>query len=616
MKNFTLIRILQFSLLSLQLFLISFFAQASDSTFFRDDFNRASLGNFWKAAPAWSVVQGSAYSFIDGTGGTLRTAENYNELSYIIETKAKGFTGSYMREFRITFGQNNLSNDSMYVLSYKPHHGSRLTLSISTDNIYSAEPLDEVIIDPALTSTKWYTFKIAKYKSGLIQVYINKGGGYGKTPLLETIDTSYRSAGHIGWQTDTQTFAESFFVDWITAYKPPVEKQTKEKQSEDNLITQVSAKSGKSYKVHKLANGEKIYSDRDYTITSLPAYLNKASFIQTAMDDKKDKSEDFLTFYLKKDAIIYIGYDSRLTTKPSWLKEWTKTGERISTNDPGSPFLEVYSKLAESGEVYPYSITLGGNLASPASGSETNYIVAAVERPGALQLQAEDALLSGAVIANDHPGYEGTGFVDYKNLSGDFIEWSVKIDVPGTYNLGFSFSNGSKADRLVVVKGDSTHLGLLSFSDTWSWSSWAFLDGPDVFFSKGLHKIRATATGTSGPNIDQLSLSYISSAPPVLPAKRISQKYNIVNNPFDNSPKVYPNPFNQTAEIKYVLTQKAKVLLSIYNLQGQQVQVLVNSMKDAGVYKATFNANNLSSGFYFYRLQTGNEVKVGRLVKN
>lgn len=594
----------------------SFSARSSDSTIFRDDFDRSTLGSFWESAPSWSIVNGSANNFIDGIGGKLRTSEYYNLSSYIIETSASGFTVNYMREFRITFGQTNLSRDSMYVLSYKPYGGGKLTLSLSTDNIYFPKPLDDVIIFPKLNAENWYTFKIARYKSGLIQVYVDKGEGYDAIPLLETIDTTFNTAGHIGWQVDTQTFPENFFVDWITAYKPSVDKEgIREKPTEDSLITQVSAKSGKVYKVAKLATGIKSYTDRNYTITSVPSYLNGASFIQAAMDDKRNVKDSFLTFFVKKDAIVYIGYDPRGTIIPSWLNKWTKTGELIGTNDPRSPYLEVYSRLAEAGEVYPYPISLGGNLARPGSGAQANYIVAAVVRPGILPLQAEDASLSGAVIANDHTGYLGTGFADYKNPSNDYVEWTVKIDVPGTYNLGFTYANGGSEDRPLEIEYDGRSFGILPFSSTLSWTSWSFLSGSNIYFDTGVHKIRAIATGLSGPNIDQLSLYYTSMSAPITAAKKDFQNHKFINNFSDQSEKAYPNPFSKSTTINYIVKEKAKVLLSIHTIQGQQVQLLVNGIMEKGRHQVSFTVGELSSGMYFYRLQIGNEVKVGKLVK-
>ena len=199
-------------------------AHSADSTIFKDNFNRTELGNMWEASASWSISDGSAYNYIDGNGGKLRTHRKIDSSTYVIETKASGFTVNYMREFRITFGQNNLSNDSMYVLSYKPYEGGKFTLSVSSTNLYFPKPLDEAVIYPNLTPAEWYSFKIAHYKSGLIQVYLDKGEGYPTTPFLEAIDSTYKIAGHVGWQIDTQTYPEGFYVDWFDVYKPAIEK--------------------------------------------------------------------------------------------------------------------------------------------------------------------------------------------------------------------------------------------------------------------------------------------------------------------------------------------------------------------------------------------------------
>lgn len=604
---------------SFALFLIlgnlSLFAQSADSAIFKDYFNRSELGDFWKADASWSIQGGSARNFIDGTGGSLKTAKRYNDASYIIETTAHGFTDNYMREYRITFGQADLANDSMYVLSYKAYNGGVLTLSRAADNIYFPKTLDEAVIYPRLNAAGSYKFKIARYKSGLIQVYIDKGAGYGDTPFLEAIDKTYTKAGHIGWQVDTQSFAENFYVDNIKAVMPGMQKPAvREKPAEDDLITQVSAKSGKSYTVTKLKAGTKQFTDRDYSITSVPAYLKGASFVQTAMDDKKQVSDTFLTFFVKKAAIVYIGYDPRATTIPLWLSNWTKTGDSIGTNDDVG-YLQVYSKLVESGSTYPSPFLLGGNLAGNAYGSQINYVVAAVERPKLNNLQAEDAALSGAVTANNHPGYNGKGFVDFINPSKDYIEWTVKIDVPGTYNLGFKYTNGTVADRPVEITNNGTSVETIAFSSTTSWSWWAYNSETSVFLTAGIHKIRATATGLSGPNIDELSLYYQSSSYLNTAAERSIRNNNFITQFAITPLKAYPNPFTQNTKIYYSLKEKSNVILSVYSIQGELVQTLVNGVKPAGDYQADFNASKIAAGTYLYHLQTGNSVKTGKLIK-
>jgi len=68
----------------------------------------------------------------------------------------------------------------------------------------------------------------------------------------------------------------------------------------------------------------------------------------------------------------------------------------------------------------------------------------------------------------------------------------------------------------------------------------------------------------------------------------------------------YPNPFNPSTVIRYEVSVMSKVTLKVYDILGREIAVLVNEEKTAGTYEAIFNASNLSSGVYFYRLQTDN----------
>jgi len=69
----------------------------------------------------------------------------------------------------------------------------------------------------------------------------------------------------------------------------------------------------------------------------------------------------------------------------------------------------------------------------------------------------------------------------------------------------------------------------------------------------------------------------------------------------------YPNPFNPSTNISYMLSHKANINLSIYNIYGQLVEVLKNGSQDAGNYEIAWDASQQSSGIYLLRLQTENE---------
>ncbi len=76
----------------------------------------------------------------------------------------------------------------------------------------------------------------------------------------------------------------------------------------------------------------------------------------------------------------------------------------------------------------------------------------------------------------------------------------------------------------------------------------------------------------------------------------------------------YPNPFNPSTTIKFSIPESGLVTLKVFNLLGQEVATLLNSEKTAGVYEATFDASTLSSGIYFYTLDSKNFTSTKKMV--
>ncbi len=74
----------------------------------------------------------------------------------------------------------------------------------------------------------------------------------------------------------------------------------------------------------------------------------------------------------------------------------------------------------------------------------------------------------------------------------------------------------------------------------------------------------------------------------------------------------YPNPFNPSTVIRFQLSAAGTARLSVYDILGREVAVLVNEDRAAGRYEVSFDASSLSSGVYLYRLQLGGQVVATR----
>ncbi len=76
----------------------------------------------------------------------------------------------------------------------------------------------------------------------------------------------------------------------------------------------------------------------------------------------------------------------------------------------------------------------------------------------------------------------------------------------------------------------------------------------------------------------------------------------------------FPNPFNPSTNISYSIKEQSKVELIVYDILGREVKVLVDKNQNPGIYKVNFNADDLSSGIYFYRLKIGNKIMIKKMI--
>ncbi|MCX6150044.1 MAG: malectin domain-containing carbohydrate-binding protein [Ignavibacteriales bacterium] len=109
------------------------------------------------------------------------------------------------------------------------------------------------------------------------------------------------------------------------------------------------------------------------------------------------------------------------------------------------------------------------------------------------------------------------------------------------------------------------------------------------------------------------------SALEVIPAKGGEVPLDVQESSIDKSPdnylvsQNYPNPFNPTTNIKFTVNNPGNVKLVVFDALGEEVGMLVNEYKNRGNYIATFDASNLNSGIYFYKLELNGLVEIKKM---
>src|SRR5215211_4163304 len=122
--------------------------------------------------------------------------------------------------------------------------------------------------------------------------------------------------------------------------------------------------------------------------------------------------------------------------------------------------------------------------------------------------QAENATISQGVVEANHLGYTGTGFVNYNNLAGSYVEWTVGAASAGGASLAIRYSNGTTTNRPMDITVNGVVVAdELAFGSTTNWDTWA-TQTVSAGLTAGVNTVRATATtANGGPNVDKLAVT-------------------------------------------------------------------------------------------------------------
>jgi hypothetical protein len=226
-------------------------------------------------------------------------------------------------------------------------------------------------------------------------------------------------------------------------------------------------------------------------------------------------------------------------------------------------------------------------------------------------LQFEDTLvfdvtmyLSSGGVNVDHAYF---GFGDYAGYDGKFVgiiftEGNISFcermsgQYPTVLNSIGTYTSGERITFKICLKNNN--------------EMWASIKNYNGSFdpSGNLDNIRGAVTvkdATSGEGfiVWSVDLDHIVG---VNDEEIILNEYSLNQN--------FPNPFNPTTKIDFAIPENQFVSLKVYDLLGKEIATLVNEEKQAGSYTVGFNASNLSSGMYIYKIQAGDFVDVKKMI--
>ncbi|MEU6714533.1 PQQ-dependent sugar dehydrogenase [Nonomuraea sp. NPDC046802] len=173
---------------------------------------------------------------------------------------------------------------------------------------------------------------------------------------------------------------------------------------------------------------------------------------------------------------------------------------------PATSTWTAWTTITLTAQVVAGANTVRATAAGSGGNPNWDYLEADVQSADFTDYQAESATISQGIVDSNHAGYTGSGFVNYDNLVGSYVEFDVSAAAAGVQSLTFRYANGTTADRPMSIDVNGTAT-TVSFPATGAWTTWREVS-VNATLSAGGNTVRATSTTDGGgPNLDRLRVS-------------------------------------------------------------------------------------------------------------
>ncbi len=257
-----------------------------------------------------------------------------------------------------------------------------------------------------------------------------------------------------------------------------------------------------------------------------------------------------------------------------------------------------------SGDV---NVVVGGGA------EQSPYLMSAVRLPGRIEVENYDIGGEGVAYHDVDTGNNGGGFRNNEDVdieatndvggghnvgwidAGEWMEYLVDVSSGGVYSLVARVAAPSASGIFSIEMNGTDVTGPIGVTNTGDWQNWASVTKNNINLTPGIHTLRFKVLN-GGFNLNWIEFNAITSIDDETAA--LPAVYELSKN--------YPNPFNPSTRIEFRLPTADFVTLEVFAITGEKVATLVQEHKTAGKHSVQFDARELGSGVYMYRMITPN----------